>query len=79
MSVDGVSHLLIKLQYVKRKLFDDNTKTCETPLCNFLFYGAQSQSSIHSYIQYKILQFVILETVRENLKGLLGQTKSEKN
>lgn len=52
-------HLLIKLQYVKRKLFDDNTKTCETPLCNFLFYGAQSQSSIHSYIQYKILQFVI--------------------
>ena len=59
LSVDGVSHLLIKLQYVKRKLFDNNTKTCETPLCNFLFYGAQSQSSIHSYIQYKILQFVI--------------------
>ena len=49
LSVDGVSHLLIKLQYVKRKLFDDNTKTCETPLCNFLFYGAQSEFNSQLY------------------------------
>ena len=41
LAVDGVSHLLIKLQYIKRKLFDDNTKTCETLLSViFLFYGA---------------------------------------